>query len=58
MIANRQSPVDNLEEFPFKHVELRHSYTAHFGVETIGAENVAETFACDCYGRDDEPMTG
>jgi len=57
-LCARQSPIDRLEEFPFKHVELRHSYAAHFGVEIVGAKNIAETFACDCYGGDDEPMTG
>jgi hypothetical protein len=58
IIANRQSPVDRLEEFSFKHVELHHCDAAYFGVEIVGAESIAETFACDCYGGDDESMTG
>jgi len=56
-LCARQSPVDGLEKFPFKYVELRHSYAAYFGIETVGAENITETLACDCYGGDDEPMT-
>lgn len=57
-LCARQSPVDRLKKFSFKHVELRHSYAAYFGVEIVGAENITETFARDCYGGDDESMTG
>jgi len=47
-----------LKEFPFQHVELRHSYAANFGVKIISAKGITKTFACNCYCGDDEPMAG
>lgn len=58
MIANRQSPVDRLEKFSLEHIELRHRYAAYFGVKMIGTEGIAEPFACNSYGGDDESMAG
>lgn len=55
-IANRQSPVNHFQELPLEHVELSDTDTAYFGVEIVGAKCVAETFARDCDGRDDETM--
>lgn len=56
--ANREPPVDRLEELALEHVELRDADAADFGVEVVGAECVAEALARDGDGRDDEAVAG
>lgn len=56
--ANRELPVDHVEEFALEDVQFADGYAADFGVDAIATEGVAETFAGYRDGGDYEAVAG
>ena len=53
-----EPPVDHAQELALEHVELADGDAADAGVERVCAEGIAEGFAGDGYGCDDETVAG